>query len=453
MPRIPLVSGLEGSEKLPRTRRALQNCFKNAKGRIIAFPGITQLATTSKVARGSFEWNGSLYMVVSQSLIKITDATTGAFSTIGTIAGSQPIETDVGFNDAVIVVKGGAIYTLDKTDTLATISGNANFVACVDVTHIDGRFVYIPESGDPAFFSDVGAAGTVQAASFFDAEELPDKNNGCFNFSNTLFITGTDSMELFRNTGASPVPFARIRGSRISNGYIGGLLEHDDTFLFLGRKKDQDFGIFAISQGKAVKISNAAIELILSTYTQSELAEAISGRINWRGDDIATFTLRRDSFGFFGGNWFKLDTLLSGVSRPWAGGYITQFGGKYYTAYDDKIGVIADVNTDYGERITRIIDFVFEQEDGATFTVQSIELGLSQGFNAALGSVALLLSRDNVLYGPELFRNVGLIGEYAAKLLYAPAGGLGSYDGFLGVRFYTTEDIFFSVDFISVKIA
>jgi len=262
MPRVPFPSGFKGEEELPRTSRSLQNCFNNLKGQILSRPGISQLNTTSKVARGQFVWNGALYQVVSETLIKITNTTTGAFTTIGTIAGSDVIETAIGFNTAVIVVKNasGAIYTLDKSDTIVLISGNANFVPCTSVAHINGRFVYIPFDGDPAFLSDVGAAGTVQVLSFFDAEELPDLNNSVFNFKNTLYIGGTDSFELFRDTGASPNPFARVAGARIINGFIGGLIEYNETFLFIGREKDQDFGIYAIGQGLAPKISNSRLQ-------------------------------------------------------------------------------------------------------------------------------------------------------------------------------------------------
>ncbi len=95
---------------------------------------------------------------------------------VDTVAASQNIVTAVGFNTAVIVVPNEAIYTLDKLDNLVLISGNDFFQQSNSVAHIDGRFIYIPFNGDPAFFSDVGDAGSVQAASFFDAESLPDKN-------------------------------------------------------------------------------------------------------------------------------------------------------------------------------------------------------------------------------------------------------------------------------------
>ena len=455
MARIQAPEGSVGTENLPRTRRDLQNCFNNGEGRIISRPGIETIeADTTRVARGQFEWNGSLYQVQSQTLQKITDVTTGASTNIGTIAGPENIRFAIGFNTATIVVQGGALYTLDKTDTLVDISANANIVPSVDIAHINGRFVYIPSSGDPAFFSDVGAAGTVQPLSFFDAEELPDRNNSVFNGKNTLFITGTDSIELFRDTGASPNPFIRIQGSRILNGFIGGLLEYNNTFLFIGREKGQDRGIYSIVQGGAAKISNERIDLILSTYTIAELGQAIANRFKWRGYDIATFNLARDSFAYFGGNWFLLDTVVNDVSRPWNSGFITQFEGDYFSAFSNRIGKIAKLNTDYGSNITRIVDTGFEQENGDFFSCQSIELGISQGFNTASTprTVAIQMSRDNVQYGPFLFRELGLIGEYQDKLIWNYTGGLGNYDGFMGVRFFTTDDVDFSTDFIIAKL-
>lgn len=446
MPRIPMPLGLTGSENLPRTQRSLINCFNNKQGQVLSRPGILQLNTTSGAARGNFKWNGSLYQVYGTDLIKITNLVTGAFSTIGTIAGSAVIQTEVGLNHVLINAKGGSKYTLDKSDTLVDITGNANMKPADSIAHIDGRFVYIPTDGSPAFFSDVGAAGTINALSFFDAEELPDLNNGAFNINNTLYITGTNSIQKFRNTGGTPNPFPPIPGSRIQNGVIGGLMEYGGTYLFVGREKDQDYGIYAVGQGEAPKISNERVDLILSTYTIEELSQVITGRFKWRGYDFATFTFRRDTIAFVLGNWIRLDTIIDGVSRPWAAGYIAEFEGEYYTAYSNKIGKFAKVNEDYGERITRVIDMGYEEEDGNKFSCQSIELGISQGYNAADGSVALFMSRDNVLYGQPLYRNLGDLGEYWLRLKWNYAGGLGNYQGFMGTRFYTTEDIIFSAD-------
>lgn len=383
MPAIEFPKGLTETENLPKTKRTLVNCFNNNQGQIISRPGISSITTTGRVARGQFVWNGSLYQIQSEELHKITNLITGASTLIGTIAGAEPVFVAIGFNTATIIVKGGSLYTLDTSDVLTDISSNSNFVPCDAIAHINGRFVYIPSNGDPAFFSDVGAAGTVQVLSFFDAEELPDKNNSVFNFKNTLYIMGTDSIELFRDTGASPNPFGRISGSRITNGFIGGLLEYNETFLFIGREKDQSAGIYAIGSGIAPKISNDAIDLILAGFTEAQMALAVTSRFKWRGYDIATFTILTTTFAFFGGNWFELTTLVDSVPGVWQGGFINQFEGTYYTADKGNIGKLAKVNTDYGGKIERIIDIGFQDPNNDFFTCQSIELVVSQGFNVS----------------------------------------------------------------------
>lgn len=435
--KIDFPIGLDGTAGLPATQTKLKNCF-NVGDKIIQRAGINPLGTNGRVARGAFEWNGSLYEVASTDLLKV--ATDGTYTVIGTIAGTANIDSAVGFNTAAIIVKGGLGYTLDKSDTLVQIT-DPDYVASNSVCHINGRFVYIPSNGDPAFFSDVGAAGTIQSLSFFDAEELPDLNEVCFNFRNTLYIGGTDSFELFRDIGIAPNYFQRLN-ARIDNGYIGGILEYNTTYLFIGREKSQNVGIYSIGQGVAPKISNEYIDTLLDTYTEAELSECISGRIKWLGYDIATFTLARHSWGFFGGRWFELDTRVSGEDTVWQAGFIVEFGLKYYCFNSENIGVLAAINTDNGNPFERVINGVFEEENN--FSVQSLEYRLSQGYNSNIGSVALQVSDDNVLFGPIFHRNTGEIGEYSNKLEWNYAGGLGYYDGLFAYRLFTAEDIDFS---------
>jgi len=446
---IDLPTGFDGTLELPRTRRTLVNCW-NALGKTISRPGIDELNNTGKVARGNFVWNDNLYQVISNDLIRIDSVVTGAYTVVGTIAGFEPIDTAIGFNHAVIIVKGGLGYTFDKTETLTQIT-SPQFVASNSVDHINGRFVYIPSNGDPAFYSDVGAGGTIQTASFFDAEELPDRNEVTFNFRNTLYIGGTDSFELFLNPpGATDsLAFQRLQNGRIPNGYIGGILEYNDTFLFVGREKDQDFGIYRIDQGSAPKISNEAIDTILSTYTIDQLKECVSARFKWHGYDIATFTFVNHAFGYLGGYWFE---LKDGNGDPWEGGYITQFNGKYYTAYSDKIGVLSDIYNDYGVNFEQGIDMAFEAPNNIDFTLKNAILHMSQGYNDAVGSVSLRLSHDNVLYGPYFFRPTGAKGQYANQLKWDYPGGLGYYRGFVGVSFRSTENINFSATKVTLNV-
>ena len=445
---ITLPQGYMGSEQLPKTRQVLKNCI-NTGQYIIPRPGITELGTSSGVARGSFVWNESLYQVFSTNLVKVS--ADGSTTIVGTIAGTGQIDSDIGFNHAVIIVREttGKGYTLDASDVLTEIT-NIYFEASNSVAHINGRFVYIPYNGDPAFFSDVGDGASIQSDSFIDAEELPDKNVAVVNYKNVLLIAGTDSWELFRDTNAETVVFTRLN-ARIQYGYIGGVTEYTDTVAFIGREKDQDAGIYLIAAGTANKISNEAIDTILTSYTLPELALAIPARFKWRGYDVLTYTLERHSFGFYGGQWFLLDTRVGDDNVPWRAGFVTHWNQRYYTALGSSIGRLDQTNTDNGNPIERVIEFGYSNENNDNFTARSLEIGISQGYTAA-GTVGLALSRDNVLYSDAFYRSTGEIGQYANKLTWDYPGGLGYYEGFMGMRIVTTSDVSFAVDKVSVMI-
>lgn len=434
MPQLPFPSGYAELENLPKSRETLANCFNNQEGAIIPRPGIDTLTSLNGIARGQFVWNGALYQVSSTELVKITNTTTGANTVIGAIAGNEIIDTAIGFNTAVIVVKGGEIYTLDKTDTLVSILGNPNIVSCDAVTHINGRFVYVPSDGSqPSFFSDVGDAGSVQVLSFFDAEELPDNNETAFNLRNTLYIGGTDSFELFRDTGASPVPFQRLTGARIDYGFIGGLVAYSDTYAFIGREKDQDHGVYLINQGRADKISNAAIDKILSTHTLEDLSNAIASRFKWRSYDILTFTLSTDSFGYFAGEWFILSKLIDGTETPWNGGFINQFKGEYFSASLKKVGKLSNSNTEFGEIIPRYIDIPFQNPNNDWFSAQSISIAISQGFNPGTrrGPEKVLNGTFDDHFGPNLVTNSGFNSDtdWIKGVGWTIGSGVASCDG------------------------
>lgn len=452
MSRFELPKGSEGIDKLPETNKLLQNVFHthDESNSIISRPGILGLSAPGGLCRGGFNWNGALYYVYSQELRKF-DVETGTHIVIGTIAGDEQVFSARGAVTIAIVAKGTASYTLDKSDVLVDTSLNPSFVPFVSVTAINGRAVYVPLLGDKTVFSDVGDFATIGALSFFDAEVRPDETEFCFTLDNYLYLMGTESIERFKDTGASGNPFKRV-GTAFDFGYIGGFLEIDGAVIFIGRKRNQSPGIFALDANQVVKISNPRVDKILATYTTQELTETISGRINRDGFDIATLTLRRDSLLFFALDWSLLDTVIDEVSRPWIAGFIVEFDNRYYSGFEDKFGIFDDTSFDYGNRITRILETSLSQENMEYMEVDSLELGVSQGFtDGEKQSVGLQTTEDGVLYGPIVHEELGLKGNYAGKLVWEPPGGLGTYEGFMGIRLITRENVVFNADHLIIR--
>ena len=444
MPILPLPTGLEGTDKLPRTRTELRNMLNDGKGLTISRPGIPLIANVGGVARGGFEWNGNLYYVYSQELRKFTDRTIGAFSVIGTIEGPQEIDAAIGDNEAVIIVKGGKSYTLDKLDVLVDTSGNPNFAPFSSVTHYRQRFVYVLADGTVFKFSDVGDGGTIDGLSFLKSAI---GSKVAFVLKDYLYIAGSDETIRYKDTGAFPTPYREVGGS-FDIGFIGGLVEADQSFIFVGRKRGQSPGIFEMGSSQVIKISNEAVDLILTTYTELELSQTIGGRINWLNSyDFETLELRRDSLLFYEGRWSRTDTVIDNLSRPWLGGYIVEIDNEYFSASDNRFGKFADVNFDYGNRITRIQKGTINHPDRADFTVASLELGVSQGFNdGEAQSVGLRTSDHGVIFGPTIYRTLAVKGNYDQKLIWNDPGGLGNYEGFMAYELVTTGNLTFNSD-------
>ena len=426
------------------------------EGAIISRPGLLNISSTTGVARGQFVWQGSLYIISDEVLLKVVDVHTGAMIPLGVIQGHAPVAVSTGFVQAALVVRNGAIYTLDKSDVLSgdivgTSQGGFLIPSAISVTYIDGRFVYIPASGDPAFFSDVGNAASVQATSTFDAEELPDSNTVAFNLRNTLYIGGTDSFELFRNVGADPLPFARLTGARADYGYVGAMVPYADTFCFIGREAGQSVGVYRMLQGRAERISNDTIDTVLGSYSLASLSTAIGGRFKWNGRDILTVTLAADSFGFYLGNWFRLTSLSESTQMRWGGGYVTYLDGVYYSSSGMDFGKLDNVNRDYDRRIPRVIDIAIAHPESLNISGQRVTLDVSQGIGDT-GTIGIATSRNNVEYGPMNFRTLASPGDYSQRLIWDEPGGLGIYEGFMGLRIYTTQDVSFHASALSLGI-
>ena len=369
MPDVPLPTGYEGIDEFPKLHESLINMMNAGGNKIYQRPGILPFTTGEGRCRGQYKFKNELYQVSGQKLIKIN-----ADGTKRNISDEFLIDVEdifdcimvAGFTHLVIIVKGGRGYWWDGT-TFDEID-NPNYVSSIDVTIMNGRFIYIPFDGQPAFFSEPFDPNNISALSFFDAETQPDLNTGNYNFKNRLYVMGEDTMEIFRETQvpitpATPVPYQRIDGASIWTGLVAGHTLYGPSFAFLGKDKDEgNFGIFVMGSGQADRISNDSIdELLNEFYTVEQLLKCTAHRLMWKKQDIAIFRLPFHTLAFNGG-WFFIRSIatfdekevLNEEFKTWRANYITHCYGEYYVGDEETndIGILDYVATDYGEDFT-----------------------------------------------------------------------------------------------------
>lgn len=439
---VPLPKTIKASKVLPKQSEYLANLI-NIGGVIVSRPSLTMVTAKSAAPRGMWVFNSELYSVFGDKLYRGT-----ALTEVGTIAGTAPVNHDIGFTECAIAATS-ANYTLSTANVLTTIT-DPDLPLSRDVTRVDGRFVWTPADGSPLAFSDVNYAAEVRSLSFFDAEVLPDPNLGTENIRNDLFVFGAQTIERFRNIGPQDSPFVRVPNSVVEVGYVGGKIKTKDSVIFLGQDRDNGYAFFIFAEGTAAAISGPAInERLNSEYTVAQL-EAVTGqRFHWRGADCFAFSLPDRTYLFQSGQWSYIDSGITGLEgfAAFEGKYSTLFNGTWYMQTDEGL-VKFDETTheDWSGPFSRRLRTFARSSDESVFSVSHLELGISQGISSNAGTVGLSLSKNGKLWSPVFYRDIAALGNYDERLRFQRAGGLGRYDGYMGLTLYSTDDIEIAAD-------
>ena len=443
--KVPLPTGITGDNDIPKRKEYLVNLY-STEDTLIQTPGISALSTGDGICRGAVTFQNEYYQVSGSNLIRISSS--GIKTVIGAIAGTADVVFAQSFIALCIVVKGGAGYFYSPSIGLVQIT-DPDYFPSVDVDSINARFVFVPADGGPLFYTDVNNLTDIPSLNFFDAELLPDDNKTVINLRNDLYIGGTDSFEVFRNQADVDTPFIRVNGAAIETGYVAAKARYKDTFLFLGRDRDGSFGFFAMSSGDAPQISNSAIaELLNEEYTEAELNLCTSQRFTWKGVDMVCFRLARHSLLYFGNDWTYMQTGIDpdDTLQPWSVNHLSFAYGKYLvgSADNNSIGILANINTEYGEKIERQINTFIKADRNAYFEIDSAMLDVTAGTNFTEGTVGLCGSKDGLNYGEPWWQPLGAQGRTEQQVRWT--GGLGVFESFLGLKIRTTADVKFSVD-------
>jgi hypothetical protein len=468
MPTIPFPTGFSGIKEFPKLKETLINMMNVGGNRIYQRPGIIPFTNTGTGScRGQFKFKNELYQVSGQKFIKINQD--GSIRDISTefaidIDGTTECVFAAGFTHLVFVVRGGPGFAWDGTTFAPILS---NYIPAIDVDYINGRYVFIPADGSPAFFSDAFDPFTIDPLAFFDAETQPDLNTGVINFKQRLYIMGEETIEVFRSIATEePVPFQRVDGASIWTGLVSGKTTFATSFVFLGKDKDNNYGFFIMGSGEAQRISNPSVdELINSFYEPEQLKQCTASRLQWKNQDIAVFRLPFHTLAFNGVGWFFIRSIatweekffLEEDFKTWRANYITHCYGEYYVGdvQTDNVGILDEVATDYGEDVTYGFDTFFRGAPESYFTAKSLNINGLTG-QAETGqperTIGLAVSDDGYTFGDFFFVGLGETGQYRREISWELPGGLGTYSDFMGIRIRTTAPVEISAEGLDVAV-
>tara|TARA_R110000744_G_scaffold56386_3_gene118965 strand:- start:3011 stop:4396 length:1386 start_codon:yes stop_codon:yes gene_type:complete len=326
----------------------------------------------------------------------------------------------------IVMVDGFKGYSWDaQTNIVSQLTGDGWYPAKT-VTYQDGYFIFERKDTGQFFISDLLSVNfdPLDAAT---AEGQPDKLVAVLSDHREVFMFGTETIEVWYNSGAADFPFERNQGAFVEKGCAApySIAKKNNTIYFIG----SDLMVYQMVGYTPVRISSHAVEEDLKdielsdafAYTYAEGGHlfymmTLPARNKTWCFDISTgaWHLRRDyQFGRHRSNchaFFDNKNLVGDFQS----GRIYQLTQKYFS--------------DDNEPLVR--EFILPTiNNGREFlTMYSFELDMSSGIGLTYGQgsdpqAILNFSKDSgKTWSNDKFTSLGKIGEYLERVKWNRLG-------------------------------
>jgi len=236
-------------------------------------PGLRLLTTVgSGPIRGEWTFNGVGYVVSGNELYELDDSYTSTL--LGTVSGEGPVSmADNGTQLFVACNPAGYIYN-STTEEFAQIS-DPDFPGAVTVAYLNGYFVFNEPDSQKIWVTQLLDGASVDPLDFASAEGSPDGLVSLIVDHNEAWLFGTNSVEVWYDSGALDFPLQRIQGAYNEIGCIApySVAKLDNGLFWLGADA-RGRGIVYRSNGyTGVRVSTHAIEWQIQEY--ADISDAI----------------------------------------------------------------------------------------------------------------------------------------------------------------------------------
>jgi len=461
---LPIANGFYVSDSLPISAQECTNWYPNiAQGQALSpetlfgTPGLTQLATSGTLDnenRGGHEMAGKPYFVNGTRLYRLDETVTDGVATyaltfIGDVAGTGRLSMADNGTQLMILAPGGNGYIYNHvadtfaqiTDTDFTANGAPQFVV-----FIDGYFLVTTDS-KKFIVSAINDGLSYNALDFGTAESDPDDIVAPVVYKNQLFISGGETFEAFQNIGGADFPFSRT-GLFLQKGCYSpfSLVNAQDTFMWVGGGENEGPAIWALNGNSTVKISTTAIDSLLSTLTQSQVADIYSWAYASKGAYFIGFSLPSTTLVYdtTSQRWHERKSLLDGSLGALRVSSIVKAYNKVICGdvIDGRIGELnPDVYTEYENIIIRRVATQPFQNNMQSVFFPTLELTVESGVgntDAPDPQITLERSKDGKTWSGPISRSIGKIGEYSRRAIWRRNGRASRFEIF---RFTLTDAV------------
>jgi hypothetical protein len=236
--------------------------------------------------------DGSFVLLEDSSKILLQ---AGSVNAVGSVTGTGPVSmADNGTQIFIACNPDGFIYNTD-TEVLAQIT-DPDFPGAVTVGYLDGYFVFNEPNSQRVWVTQLLDGLSVDPLDFASAEGSPDGLVSLIIDHREAWLFGTNSVEVWYNSGDPLFPLTRIQGAYNEVGCIApySVAKMDNSVFWLGADARGQGIVYRAEGYQAVRISTHAVEFAIQQY--SNLADAVA------------YTYQQDGHTFYVLNFTDADT-------------------------------------------------------------------------------------------------------------------------------------------------
>lgn len=394
-------------------------------------PGLNLFCVLGSPVRGVIQAANRLFVAAGSTLYEISSA--GVATSLGTLATSSGIVSMAYGITQLVIVDGANGYVL----TLATNGFQAitstGFYGSNRVRFLDNYFLFIHPNTQQFYISAINNATSEDPLDFASAESQPDNLITLEVDHSEIWLFGSQTTEVWFDSGAADFPFQRNRGASIEIGCQAAhsVQKLDNSVFWIGQDINGS-GIVFRSQGfQAQRISTQAIEQQLQSST--DLSSAVAYAYQDRGLSFYCINAPGLSstwcYEVSTASWHErcdLDTL-GDFSQSRVQSYVFCFGLRLVGASDGNVYQLS--HTTYMNYLDPLVRMRVTPHDAVPGRLlqffSAFYLDCTTG-EAALGVnafVELSWSKDSgASWSNSIMRSIGKTGQRFSRLLWTLLG-------------------------------
>jgi hypothetical protein len=453
---LPITNGFYVSNSLPISAQECTNWYVVVEGApslaaetLRGTPGIELVQTSGTILqanRGAHTMAGLPYFVNGAKLYRldqtaVTPVEVYDLVDLGTISGTARVSMADNGTQLMTLVPGGNGYIYNHvTDTLVQIT-DPDFTANGDpqfVVFVDGYFV-VSTNTKKFIISAINDGTSWNALDYGTAESDPDVIVAPIVFKNQLFMAGSQTFEAFQNVGGTDFSFQRT-GLFLDKGVYApySLINTQDTFMWVGGGLNESPSIWAFAGNSTQKISTVAIDFILKSLTNDQLAAIYSWVYSQNGSYFVAFALPNSTlvYDHASKRWHERKSYYDNEIFGYRVSGMTQAYNHVFCGdqVDGRIGKLnPDLFTEYTNNIIRVAATQPFQNNMQSIFVPSIELTIESGVgNEAVTNPVIAMDRsvDGKTWSDQRTREMGKIGEYNRRAIWRRNGRASRFEVF-----------------------